>query len=649
MTAVSRHFVLATAGHVDHGKSAIVHALTGVEPDRLPEEKQRGMTIDLGFARLKLPANDGGAIDVGLVDVPGHEDFIKNMVAGIGAVDAAMLVVAADDGPMPQTCEHLQILAYAGVTRGVVVLSKIDLCDDIARAAAALRQNLIGTPLAHAPIIPTSTRTGEGIDTLRRVLADVLSAAPAPADCGKPRLAVDRAFSVRGSGTVVTGTLTGGQIRRGQSVVARPAGMILRVRGLQTHHQKTDTAMPGTRVAINLPDIALASADQAGPTIGRGDVVTGLTVARVSDVIDTFLWRSADAPSPLTDVIRDGLTVKLHHETAAVTARVQFAGDGSPIARLKLERPIYSLTGDRFVLRSASEQHTLAGGIVLDTAPPLQKRGSFRADAAQQALLLARAAAPMDAEVAMLSALERDGVVDLDAFSATLPHADEALIAIRDALAERQLLRRVMTRFMVSPAAWQAAISATDDAVQEHHRTHPQQHGLAVPEIRRIVRNVLPPAATQGQIDGVADAIVAELCRNGFSRTATVIHRTTHHPALPPRLQAAGKAILDVLRSHPFDPPSSKEICRTDAMADAMKFLIATGRAVDLGEHAVLSADAYAMAIDRIRAQLSVTGTATVSELKATLGSSRRIMVPLLERLDRDRVTRRNGDARSLA
>ncbi|MDB5324542.1 MAG: Selenocysteine-specific elongation factor [Phycisphaerales bacterium] len=649
MTAVSRHFVLATAGHVDHGKSAIVYALTGTEPDRLPEEKQRGMTIDLGFAQLKLLANDGSPIDVGLVDVPGHEDFIKNMVAGIGAVDAAMLVVAADDGAMPQTREHLQILAYAGVTRGVVVLSKIDLCDDVARAAAALRQSLAGTPLAHAPIIPTSTRTGNGIDTLRRVLAEVLSAAPAPADWGKPRLAVDRAFSVRGSGTVVTGTLIGGQIHRGQSVVVRPAGMILRVRGLQSHHQKTDTAMPGTRVAMNLPDIALASADQAGPTIGRGDVVTGLTVGRVSDVIDAFLWRSTDAASPLTDVIRDGLTVKVHHDTAAVMARMQFAGDGSPIARLKLERPIYSLTGDRFVLRSVSEQHTLAGGIVLDAAPPLHKRGSFRADALQQALLLTRAAAPMDAEVAVLSAVERDGVVDLDALSATLPHADEQLIAICDALAERHLLRKVMIRFMVSPPLWQATFAAARDAVLDHHRTHPQQHGLAVPEVRRIVRSVLPAAATEGQIDGIADATVAELCRNGFSRTATVLHQAGHHPALPPRLQAAGDAILDVLRSHPFDPPSSKEICRTDAMAEAMKFLIATGRAVDLGQHTVLSADAYAMAIERIRAQLSVTGSATVSELKTTLGSSRRIMVPLLERLDRDRVTRRNGDARSLA
>ena len=511
MTTVPRHFVLATAGHEGHGKSAIVRVLTGTEPDRQPEDEQRGMTIGLGFARLKLLANDGGPIDVGIVDVPGHENFVTNMVASIGAADAAMLVVAADDGPKAQTHEHLQILAYAGVTRGVVVLSKMDRCDDVASAAAALRQSLAGTPLAHVPIIPTSTRTGEGIDTLRRVLADVLSAAPAPADCGKPRLAVDRVFSVRGSGTVVTGTLIGGQIHRGQSVVVRPVGVILRVRGLRSHHQKIDAAMPGARVAINLPDIAIASADQAGPTIGRGDVVTGLTVGRVSDVIDAFLWRSADADSNLTDVIHDGLTVKLHHDTAAVVARVQFAGDGSSIARLKLERPIYSLTGDRFVLRSFSEQHTLAGGIVLDAAPPLHKRGSFLSDAAQQALLLARAEAPMDAEVAMLSALERDGVVDLDALSATLPHSDEQLIAICDELAERQLLRKVMSRFMVSPPLWQAVISAAADTLQEHHRTHPQPHGLAVPEIRRIVRNILPPTATEAQIDGIADATVAEL------------------------------------------------------------------------------------------------------------------------------------------
>ncbi|MEO8426784.1 MAG: GTP-binding protein, partial [Verrucomicrobiota bacterium] len=230
-----KHYILATAGHVDHGKSALVKALTGTDPDRLPEEKARGITIDLGFAHLELSTQDPqpSTFSVGIVDVPGHEDFVKNMVSGVGSIDLALFIVAADDGWMPQTEEHLQILSYLGVARAVVALTKIDLAEDEPASLAQLRENLRGSPFAEAPIVPTSIVSGRGLEELKSTLAAVLSHTPPPRDIAKPRLSVDRAFTLRGIGTIVTGTLTGGTLRRGQAVVIQPSGRATRIRSVQ--------------------------------------------------------------------------------------------------------------------------------------------------------------------------------------------------------------------------------------------------------------------------------------------------------------------------------------------------------------------------------------------------------------------------------
>src|SRR5262245_3435478 len=253
------HYIVATAGHVDHGKSALIKALTGTDPDRLPEEKARGITIDLGFAHLELqsPASSD-PIHVGIVDVPGHEDFVKNMVAGVGAIDLALLIVAADDGWMPQTEEHLQILSYFGVRRAVVSLTKADLAADEAAAVAEIRQRLEGSVFADSPIVPTSVVTGLGLEALRETLARELSSAPPPLDIGKPRLAVDRVFTLTGAGTVVTGTLVGGRLQRGQSIAIQPSGHPARIRRIQSHGRDVDSSGPGTRTALNLADVDLA-------------------------------------------------------------------------------------------------------------------------------------------------------------------------------------------------------------------------------------------------------------------------------------------------------------------------------------------------------------------------------------------------------
>jgi selenocysteine-specific elongation factor len=372
------HYIVATAGHVDHGKSALIKALTGTDPDRLPEEKARGITIDLGFAHLELPSPASGSpIHVGIVDVPGHEDFVKNMVAGVGAIDLALLIVAADDGWMPQTEEHLQILSYFGVRRAVVSLTKVDLAADEAAAATAIRQHLQGSVFADAPIVPTSVVTGRGLEALKDTLARELSNAPAPRDIGKPRLAVDRVFTLAGAGTVVTGTLTGGRFSRGQSVVIHPGGHSARVRRIQSHGRDVDASGPGMRTALNLADV--------NPTAGvnRGDVITLPDVGRASDCVDVMLEISGRASRP----IKDGVRVRVHYGSGNVPAHVAL-GDGkelpvgrSVIAQLRLEAPVYLWVGDHLTIRDWSEQQTLAGAVVLD---PDASRKSFRTADRQQ-------------------------------------------------------------------------------------------------------------------------------------------------------------------------------------------------------------------------------------------------------------------------
>ena len=312
----SQHFIVATAGHVDHGKSALVKALTGTDPDRLPEEKSRGITIDLGFAHLELPSPppSHSLFLLGIVDVPGHEDFVKNMVAGVGSIDLALLVVAADDGWMPQTEEHLQILTYLGVRRAVVALTKIDLTQDEHGAVADIREKLRDTPFAGAPIIPTSVVSGRGLDHLKAALARVLADTPPPLDIGKPRLPVDRVFKLQGIGTVVTGTLTGGTLRRGQTVVIQPSGKKARIRSIQSHNRDVEVSGPGTRTALNLPDL------NALGDVRRGDTVTLDAFGEPSRIVDVLLEISPRASRPL----KDGSRVRVHHGSCNVAAHVAF-------------------------------------------------------------------------------------------------------------------------------------------------------------------------------------------------------------------------------------------------------------------------------------------------------------------------------------
>ncbi len=655
--------ILATAGHVDHGKSALVKALTGVDPHRLPEEKRRGVTIELGFASLRLPTppsvTPAGEYQVGIVDVPGHEDFVKNMVAGVGSIDAALLVVAADDEWMPQTEEHLQILTYLGVRHGVIALSKIDLAADETASVASIRARLRGTPLETSQIVPTSVVTGQGLNALRRALSEMFAVAPPQGDLGKPRLPVDRVFSIKGVGTVVTGTLTGGTLRRGQAVLVQPGNSPARIRTVQTYSREVDVAEPGSRVALNLPDLhpATGGARQSGHGIARGDVVTIANLGDTIQLIDVIIERlpdrlQAEAGIRVTPAIQGNKFVQVHHGTRAVRARVHLYDTAplktgaSGLARLALDAPVLALAGDCIVIRDWSAQHTLGGGIVLDTAPPTDLRRSSPRRAAHLALLQARAAAPADLAGYVLTRLARDGVAPRVSLLQQSRLSEREIIDAIDHLIERRAV--IAAGNHVAGSDYFATLRGRfAQAVDAYHRNHPEQLGLSVSDARAAVIAAdwrTPPSAAQDLFDAVAN----ELTRSEFVRSGSVIRRSSHHPALPPRLQLAGQKLREQLADRPLDPPSRKELAGTDLAYQALKFLLATGEAIEIGPELVISADAYAHAIRAIRSHLASGNSATVSELKTLLVTSRRVMVPLLEYLDRNRVTQREGDRRRL-
>jgi len=360
--------VIGTAGHVDHGKSTLVEALTGTHPDRLKEEREREMTIDLGFAWLTLPSGE----PISIVDVPGHEDFIKNMLAGVGSIDAALLVVAADEGVMPQTREHLAILDLLKIDRGVVALTKTDMVDEegwLDLVQDEIARTLAPTSLAGAPILPVSARQRQGVQELLATLEHVLAETPTRRDLGRPRLAIDRVFTIQGFGTVVTGTLLDGRLRLGDEVEILPQGLKARIRGLQTHKQKVEMAVPGSRVAVNL--VGVTTED-----LKRGDVLTYPGLLKPTQLVDVQVTLVSDAPRPL----RHNMALDFFSGASEIPAHVRLLGvqtlepGQTGWAQLVLDAPAVVAKHDRFILRQPSPSLTIGGGVIVDPHAPRRHR-----------------------------------------------------------------------------------------------------------------------------------------------------------------------------------------------------------------------------------------------------------------------------------
>jgi selenocysteine-specific elongation factor len=645
-SAEPRRFIVGTAGHIDHGKSTLIEAMTGTDPDRLPEEKARGITIDLGFAHIQLKSAATGdtTFHLGVIDVPGHADFVKNMVAGVGSVNLALFVVAADDGWMPQSEEHLQILTYLGVKKAVIALTKADTVEDPAIRALEISEQLEGTPFEGAPVIPVCALIGEGIDELNAAICLALSEIDPPADIGKPRLAVDRVFSPQGIGTVVTGTLIGGEFKKGQKVITEPGTQNASIRSLQNHSASVDTAYPGTRTAINLPDIAIERSKQR-QGMHRGHVITlpnlGQSARRIHVVIDKHT-REIPGATKAAHKLRHAQRVRLHHGSAAISARVLFfdninLGPGeTAIAELRLDSPAYTFAGDRFVLRDWSNAFTLAGGTILDPAPP--QRSYRKPD--QKNFLQARAASNAGVDIFLESLAARDRVLLTKDLLSQSRFSEKEIAAALEKAITNGTISTLGPRLFHAP--WWSQITAEAGArVDKLHANNPELPGLPLTTLRAYAKKNLPD-------EKLFDILIDALCANGYARAGTALRSSSHKPQLPPELQSAGRIVRERLSSNPVEPPSPGELATTPDEKTALKFLQDGGEVITLSDKAILLVSGYQTCIDRVTACLNEKGKATAADLRDAIGTTRRILIPLLERLDKERITLRQGDFRIL-
>jgi selenocysteine-specific elongation factor len=589
---------VATAGHVDHGKSTLVLALTGTDPDRFPEEKERGLTIDLGFAFTKLPSGE----EVGFVDVPGHVRFIKNMLAGVGAVDVVMLVVAANEGWMPQSEEHLRIIELLGVRHGLVCLTKADLVDDdtLELARLELDDRLAGSVLAGAPVVVCDALSGRGLDDVRAGLDAVLSAAPEPVDRDRPRLWVDRVFAAKGAGTVVTGTLAGGSLRVDDEVEVGPRAQRARVRAIETSHRQLDVASPGTRVALNL-----AGSGIERRAVRRGDGVVRAGQWQLTDVVDVEL-------EPLRDrTFRARSSLQCYAGSGEHTAVLRVLDADGRYGRIRLDERVPLAPGDRLVLRDPGERDTVGGAEVLDAAP----RGRARD---------ALASLPLPLEQRLLTG---HPWLAVDALGPRAGLGTTEAAALSDDLVRSGAAVRV-GRWLVEAETFAALRTAASDQVRAHHKRDPLEPGME-----------LAALASDLRID--ADRLRAALAddgelvlERGYVRDVTRRSRATD--------SAEARALLDALEAAPFSPPEPASVGAGPAL---VRSLTREGAVVDL-DGIVFASGAVDEARRRVRAALRDKAKVTVADVRDLLGSTRKYVLPILNQLDAEGVTRRRGDDR---
>ena len=630
--------IIGTAGHIDHGKTALVGALTGVDTDRLKEEKARGISIDLGFAYL--PAPDGSVL--GFVDVPGHEKFVRNMLAGATGIDFVLLVVAADDGVMPQTREHLAILDLLGIRRGIVALTKADLVDAAQRSeiASEISGALSGTGLADADILPVSTVSGEGIDALRAALFTASAAFGARAVCGRFRLAVDRSFTLAGTGTIVTGTVLSGAVTAGDRVVVSPSGRPARIRSVHAQNRPAMRGGTGERCALNLAGEGISK-----DAITRGDMVVDPDLHAPTARLDASLRLLASETRPLAH----WTPVRLHHAATDIGARVALLGDG-PIppgtdgrVQLVLEQPIAAAVGDRFVLRDTSAQRTIGGGEFLDLRAPARRRRTPE----RRALLDAHAIAdPQSALAALLAcpphavdlvAFARDRALDQSEMAATAANlgvvaltADGATLALSQAAAS-DLKRRIA-----------AALAA-------FHRERPDAAGIDVQQLRRAHAARLTANAFQVLLQIFAKA--GDVLLDG-----AVVRLPSHAAQLKPQDQKLLARIAPLLGGDErFRPPRVRDIATAVAIPEQQvralfKQLARMGQVDEIApDHFFLRPTVAEIAhlLPALAAQAS-NGEFSAAQLRDRLDNGRKVAIQILEFFDRHGLTARRGDLRRI-
>lgn len=629
------HIVIGTAGHIDHGKSALVRALTGIDPDRLKEEKARGITIELGFAHVQLDDTT-----LAFVDVPGHEKFVRTMLAGVGGIDAVMLVVAADESVMPQTREHFDICRLLHVERGLVVLTKVDLVDAemLELARLEVRELVAGSFLEGARILPVSARTGDGLDALKQALLEESTAYRRRPDTGSVRLPIDRVFSMQGFGTVVTGTLVSGRVAVEDELAIVPGDRSARVRGVQVHGRRRTDAAAGQRAALNLGGIDVSELTR-GQTLATAGSLT--VTRRVDAVIDLL---------PSARPIKQGARVRFHQSTRETLGRISIVGSATEIApgsqaaiRVRLEAPTALTRGDRFILRAYSPQATIAGGQVLDPEPPATGIRTSAGVARLQALAigaehddgaLGRMIADAGAEGLAQARLVSRGGVRASALRSTI---DRLVTGGRAVLAGDRV---------VSPAIIERLSADLLRTVDEFHRAQPLADGVPREEARERVFARADAA--------VFDLVLSRLAADGRLVVRDRLARTGHRLELSAEDTRAKAAIEEAYRRGGLTPPDASTIATRAglpaAAVERMTTLLVRQKRLTRLDTLLFHVDALAELKQDVQTLRTVAGgqkaTVDVATFKERYGVTRKFAIPLLEWLDRERITRRVGDAR---
>lgn len=629
-----KHVIIGTAGHIDHGKSALVYALTGTDPDRLKEEKERGITIDLGFAFLEGPEG----LSLGFVDVPGHERFVKNMLAGVGGIDLVMLVVAADESVMPQTREHFEICRLLHVRRGLVVVTKVDLVEPEMRELVALevKELVSGSFLENAPVLFTSSKTGEGVEALEEQLLRMAAEIESRPATGLLRLPVDRVFSMKGFGTVVTGTLISGSITQDEEIEVLPRGRECRVRGLQVHGQKKVRASAGQRTAVNLQGVEVGD-------LARGDTLARPGTLAPTLMLDADLEVLASSPVPIRDLAR----LHVHLGTAQVIGRVRILGGtkaippgGHGVVQLRLEAPLVAVPGDRFIIRRYSPLETLGGGRILDAHPEKHRVASAEVVAALETLQSG------DVVQAARRFLEEAGIGGLTgAALAQRMGADPGTVERTvETLVGQGGAHRVSAQplWLVAPSAVEQAQQRLMHALERFLEGNPLREGMSKGELREKVKAPIE----------VFDWILDTLERSQRIRVARdVVATPKHRIRLTPEEAQARELLLSAYREAGYRPESLSEMAsrtRRDlrVLERVQRLLLQEGALVKVAEGMVFHREVLDELKGAISRRKKETDRIDVAFFKELTGVTRKHAIPLLEWLDRERVTRRVGNER---
>ena len=618
-------FVIGTAGHVDHGKSSLILALTGIDPDRLPEEKQRGMTIDLGFAWLKLPNGQ----EVGIVDVPGHERFIKNMIAGVGAIDGVIFVVAADDGWMPQSQEHLDILKLLRIKKGVIALTKVDLVieDWLKLMEEDIKLKVKNSFLENSPIIKVSSTGNIGLEELKQALMEMFSEMEPPKDIDKPRLFIDRVFTMTGRGTIVTGTLALGNLTLGQEVEILPQKVTARIRNIQTHKKDLKFASPGSRVALNLSGIEKEK-------LSRGNVILNSNFGKVGTILQAQVEVLPDLKLPL----KQGSQVQILLGTQEVLERVYILEKEKlepgeiGLVELKAKEGMTAFVGDRFILRYPGPQITIGGGVVLDPEPlpNIKKEAKIQYLSKRINLQLPDL---------ILSELEKRNCIQPSELLQNTHFSEQEIRNELEKLKSQNLIVTISDGVVLSQK-WKEIAQRIQNELQTEHRQHSYKLGLTLAELASRLK--IEEKFSQELINFLLKA-------KQIAQRGAFLSLSDFNPQLSSSQRKVEQIIWDKFNSSPLTPPTKEELLKQNSEFETvLYFLLQQNQLIELTEGILFKTAEFEKIKSKVIDLMQQKGKVTVGEVKEHLATTRKYAVPILEKLDQLEITKRVGDYRIL-